>query len=277
MKLTKEHEDMLAGKEGRGVQKAMEIIVGMGEAQGAEDLVKIFLRPPHASGCHVHALWANRGEWAHDLTWELTQDIKQLKVPATIEPKFCDLSVAKSLRYPDEVIEEIRAIQGKATQFYEDLGVVPTYTGHAVLPFTAGGGWASMSASRNPSPPSVATPCWGPGASGMTASSPWPRPSPATCPGEGVHLDEKPAGRDHHPSGEGPGFQPVLRRGLGSLQPGRQPQVPGKKPRCSPASPSNIDQTELKHLHAVIAVESGAGPHAHHRRHPGGSGPGDGP
>jgi predicted aconitase len=127
MKLNKDHEDMLAGKEGRGVQKAMEIIVGMGEAQGAEDLVKIsyaHLMPPDV----MFMPFGKQGKWAHDLTGELTQDLRRLKVPTTIEPKFCDLSVAKSLQFSDDTIEEIRTIQGKATDFYENLGVIPTYT-----------------------------------------------------------------------------------------------------------------------------------------------------
>ena len=37
---------MLVGNEGRGTQRAMEFIVGMGEAQGAEALVKNQLCPP---------------------------------------------------------------------------------------------------------------------------------------------------------------------------------------------------------------------------------------
>ena len=41
MKLSKSQEGMLTGKEGHGVKKAMEILVGMGEAQGAEKMVDI--------------------------------------------------------------------------------------------------------------------------------------------------------------------------------------------------------------------------------------------
>ena len=71
MKLNKEQEDMLTGKEGLGVQKAMEIIVGMGEAQGAKELVKIsyaHLMPPDV----MFMPFGKQGRWAHDLTGELT-------------------------------------------------------------------------------------------------------------------------------------------------------------------------------------------------------------
>jgi hypothetical protein len=49
VQLNKEQEDLLSGKEGHGAQKAMEILVAMGEAQGAERMVEIsyaHLMPP---------------------------------------------------------------------------------------------------------------------------------------------------------------------------------------------------------------------------------------
>ena len=131
MRLNHEQEEMLAGKQGRGPKKAMEILVGMGDAQGAEELVEI---------CYAHLMppdlmfmpYGRQGKWAHEMTSELTQDITRLKVPATMEPKFCALEVASDLQFPDPVIEEIRDIQGTAAAFYENLGVIPTYT---AMPF----------------------------------------------------------------------------------------------------------------------------------------------
>ena len=49
MELNKEQEHLLSGKAGRGPQKAMEIIIQLAEAQGAENLVRIsyaHLMPP---------------------------------------------------------------------------------------------------------------------------------------------------------------------------------------------------------------------------------------
>ena len=131
MQLTRGQEEMLTGKEGHGVKKAMEILVGMGGAQGAEKMVDItyaHLMPPDL----MFFPYGKQGKWAHEMTDELTRDLKRLKVPATVEPKFCDLCIAKDLEYPEEIIEEMHQIQGAATEFYERLGVFPTYTG---MPF----------------------------------------------------------------------------------------------------------------------------------------------
>lgn len=131
MQLTKDQEEMLAGKEGRGPQRAMEILFAMAEAQGAERMVSIsyaHLMPPNL----MFFPYGKQGQWAHEMTYELTQDLRRLRVPTTIEPKFCNLEIAKDLQYPDSVIEEMRTIQTAAAEFYENLGVIPTYT---AMPF----------------------------------------------------------------------------------------------------------------------------------------------
>ena len=131
MRLNKEQEDMLLGKEGRGVQKAMEILTAMGDALGAEEMVKItyaHLMPPDL----MFFPYGKQGQWAREMTSELTKDLRRLKVLTTVEPKFCDLSVAKDLQFSENTIEEIRQIQGAAVEFYEKLGVLPTYT---AMPF----------------------------------------------------------------------------------------------------------------------------------------------
>jgi predicted aconitase len=131
MRLNRDQEEMLSGKEGRGVQKAMEILTAMGEALGAEEMVKItyaHLMPPDL----MFFPYGKQGQWAREMTSELTRDLQRLKVLTTVEPKFCDLCVAKDLQFSEGTIEEIRQIQGAAVEFYERLGVLPTYT---AMPF----------------------------------------------------------------------------------------------------------------------------------------------
>lgn len=131
MKLNTEQEQMLAGKYGHGCRKAMELLVTLAEAQDAEQLVKIsyaHLMPPEL----MFFPYGKQGRWAHEMTHELIQDVDHLRVPATIEPKFCDLAIAKDLQFPDDIIDEMHKIQGAATAFYERIGVIPTYS---ALPF----------------------------------------------------------------------------------------------------------------------------------------------
>lgn len=86
MHLDDEEERMLSGKEGKGVQKAMEILKAKGEAEGAKRMVKIVyahLMPPDT----MFFPYGRQGKWARDLTGELTEGITRLKVPTTMEPK----------------------------------------------------------------------------------------------------------------------------------------------------------------------------------------------
>jgi predicted aconitase len=131
MYLDDEEKRMLAGEEGRGVQKAIEILKAKGEAEGAEKMVKIVyahLMPPDT----MFFPYGRQGKWARDLTGELTRDVTRLKVPATMEPKFVDLELAKDIEFTDELVDEMRNIMLPAAEYFENLGVVPSYT---ALPF----------------------------------------------------------------------------------------------------------------------------------------------
>ena len=253
MKLNKEQEDMLAGKEGVAVQKAMEIIVGMGEAQGAEELVKIsyaHLMPPDV----MFMPFGKQGEWAHDLTGEMTRGIKRLKVPTTIEPKFCDLSVAKKLRFADDTIEEIRTIQGKATDFYENLGVIPTYTAMPYYYYRARKG-QHVSISE-----SIAT-LWFNTMFGARCERDDGVKSLAAAitgyvPKEGVHLDENRIGEVVIQPGADIDFGNFTDADWDAYSLAASRKCKDKLPVFTHIPP-HISQTDLKHLHAVIAVESG--------------------
>lgn len=131
MYFDKAEQRMLKGKEGKGSQKAMEILKAKGEAQDAKRMVKIVyahLMPPDV----MFFPYGRQGQWGRDMTRELTDGITHLKVPATMDPKFVDLAVAKDLEFNDELIEEMRNIMVPAAEFYEKLGVIPSYT---ALPF----------------------------------------------------------------------------------------------------------------------------------------------
>lgn len=131
MQLNREQEEMLEGRQGRGVQKAIEMLIAMGNAVGAEKMVRIsyaHLMPPDL----MFFPYGKQGKWAHEMTEELTQDIQGFKVATTIEPMFCDLCIARDLQYPDNQIGEMQKIQGEAIHFYEKMKVIPTYT---AMPF----------------------------------------------------------------------------------------------------------------------------------------------
>ncbi len=132
MYLTDEQKRMLNGERGPGVQRSMEVLVGKGEAEGAEKMVNIVyahLMPADT----MFFPYGRQGEWSKELTGVLTEGVKNLKVPATMEPKFCDLErVASKIGFSESMIKEMESIQTPASEYYEKLGVIPTYS---ALPF----------------------------------------------------------------------------------------------------------------------------------------------
>lgn len=132
MFLNDQQKRMLNGEEGLGVQKSMEVLVAKGEAEGAEkmvDIVYAHLMPADT----MFFPYGRQGEWSRELTGVLTQDVNRLKVPATMEPKFCDLeNVAKKIGFTEDMINEMDHIQTPASKYFESIGVFPTYS---ALPF----------------------------------------------------------------------------------------------------------------------------------------------
>lgn len=132
MKLNDKEKRMISGEEGVGARKAMEILVAKGEAEGAEKMVDIsyaHLMPADT----MFFPYGKQGEWSRELTGALTEGVTKLKVPATMEPKFCDLEkAAKKIGFTHETIKEMDGIMTPASEYFEKLGVIPTYT---ALPF----------------------------------------------------------------------------------------------------------------------------------------------
>ncbi len=131
MYLNEEEKKILNGDFGPGAKKALQILVGMGEARGAEKMVEIsyaHLMPPDV----MFFPYGKQGKWGQELMEDMIEGVTKLRVPATIEPKFVDLTIARELEFSNSEIEEMNVIMGKAVQFYEKLGVIPTYS---AMPF----------------------------------------------------------------------------------------------------------------------------------------------
>jgi predicted aconitase len=254
VKLDKEQENMLEGKDGRGPQKAMEIITAMAEAQGAEKLVRIVyahLMPPDL----MFMPYGRQGKWAHEMTEELTRDVKRLKVPVvTVEPKFCDLCVGKDLQYTDDIIQEIKEIQGAAASYYENLGVVNTYTAMPFLFYqTRLGQHVSISES-------IAT-LWFNTMFGSRCERDDGVKSLAAAitgyvPYEGAHLPENRYAEVIISPGQDLDFTEFSDGDWDAYSLAASRKCKDKRPVFVDV-PSNTGFTDLKHLLAVIAVESG--------------------
>jgi predicted aconitase len=127
MKLTLEEERMLAGKCGAGLQRAMELLVAVGEAYDAPRMVDVacsHILSPEMQFWTIGKL----SQWARELTAESVEGAQAFKVPVTINPIFLDPLIASRLGYPDAYMLELRETLSYGRETYARLGVIPTYT-----------------------------------------------------------------------------------------------------------------------------------------------------
>ncbi|MCX6767306.1 MAG: aconitase X catalytic domain-containing protein [Candidatus Micrarchaeota archaeon] len=117
MKLTKEEQDMLAGKHGNAAKKSMEILVALGEIYGAENMIPVF--SVQIAGVSYH----NLGDAGLDYLEELSRDGK-VRVLTTLNPAGMDLEDWRKLG----ISEDFAAKQLKVVDAFSKMGVIPSCT-----------------------------------------------------------------------------------------------------------------------------------------------------
>ncbi|MBI2831554.1 MAG: aconitase X catalytic domain-containing protein [Chloroflexi bacterium] len=127
MRLSAEEERMLAGKEGPGIQRAMELLVAVGEAYDAEVMIGVAFAHLLGTGM-AHYPMGQFGVWSRELEEESVEGAKQFKVPTTINPTFLDLRLAERLGYPQPYFDEVKASMAHGEKLYGRLGVIPAFT-----------------------------------------------------------------------------------------------------------------------------------------------------
>ena len=118
MELIKEERLMLKGKEGEGVQKAMEILIALAEIYGAERMIKI------KSAQLAGVSYKNLGDAGLEFLSEWAEKGARVKVPTTLNPAGMDLENWEKLGIPREFAEK----QLMVVKVYEKMGVKPTCT-----------------------------------------------------------------------------------------------------------------------------------------------------
>ncbi|MHC1604672.1 MAG: aconitase X [Candidatus Methanofastidiosia archaeon] len=118
MYLTKEDQEIYDGEQGEVLQKAMEILVALGNIYGAKDLVPI-------SSVQVAGVsYKNLGEPGTEfLEWWVKHDTR-VKSFSTLNPAGIDLERAEELGFSKEFSEKQRHV----VELYEKMGIVPTCT-----------------------------------------------------------------------------------------------------------------------------------------------------
>ena len=118
MLLTDEQQAMLAGNLGRGVQKAMEIVVALGKIYDAKQLLPI-------SGAHIIGVsYKYLGDAGFEFLKELADDGVQVCVPTTLNPAGIDLKKWREMGVSEAYARKQRAV----VDMYSKMGIRPTCT-----------------------------------------------------------------------------------------------------------------------------------------------------
>lgn len=109
---------MLAGEQGRGGQRAMEMVVALARIYGATDLVPI--RSAQVAGVS----YANIGDAGLEFLGQWANEGAHVRVPAMLNPAGMDLRAWQEMGTPAEFAEKQLAVIAA----YERMGVRPTCT-----------------------------------------------------------------------------------------------------------------------------------------------------
>lgn len=118
LRLTGQERSLLAGEAGPGMQKAMEIVVALGQIYGARDLT------PVASVQVAGVSFKNLGEAGLEFLEEWAAQGAHVQVPATLNPAGLDLESWRELGFSEAFAHS----QQRVIDAYIALGVTPICT-----------------------------------------------------------------------------------------------------------------------------------------------------
>lgn len=125
MRLTRDEREILRGKQGEGMQKAMELLVALGEINGAARLIPV--RSAQISGVSYMTI----GEAGMEFLEDWASLGARAKIFATLNPAGIDLENWERLGFPRDFAEK----QMRIVKAYEAMGIIPTLT---CTPYLAG-------------------------------------------------------------------------------------------------------------------------------------------
>lgn len=111
---------MLNGEHGSAVQKAMELLVKVGNAYGAERMIDV-------TQSYVAFPLSEENQSFFDIIYALTENVT-VKIPTTNLPLPLDLQRINELGLPESVIETAQKIMLQRMEIYRRIGVIPSYT-----------------------------------------------------------------------------------------------------------------------------------------------------
>jgi len=118
MQLTLEEKDMLAGVQGRATQKAMQILVALGDIYAAERMI------PVSSVQIAGVSYDNLGEAGLQFLSEMADGGGRVRVPSMLNPAGMDIENWQALGIPPDFAEK----QLRVLEAFTRMGIAPTCT-----------------------------------------------------------------------------------------------------------------------------------------------------
>jgi len=117
--LTRQEEGMLNGEEGSTIQKAMELLVKVGEAYGAERMLDV---------TNVHIMAYELEDVIFDLTASLCKDVT-VRVPTSTDALHLQIERIGEMNIPEHPsLDGIRKGMLRIMDLHKRIGAMPTYT-----------------------------------------------------------------------------------------------------------------------------------------------------
>lgn len=127
MQLNKGQENMLCGKQGPGRQKAMELLVSVGNVYDAPHMIPVgssHLVIPEIQLFHK----GDKAKWGQEITRIMLEGVDSFCVPTTTNATIMDLEKGAELGLPKQFLDEFRPIFHDTMCFYEKKGAIPNYS-----------------------------------------------------------------------------------------------------------------------------------------------------
>jgi len=120
MLLNKEEKNMFKGGYGPTIRNAMEHLVEVGKAFGAERMVDV--------DC-AHILSLEAVDLLYNLSHRMLDGI-QVKIPTTTNPLALDINRARDLQIPQDIVDALKPGLERLTRLHQTTGMLPTYSCH---------------------------------------------------------------------------------------------------------------------------------------------------
>lgn len=118
--LNDEETRMFNGEEGPTVRKAMELLVKVGQACGAERMIDI---------TYAHILSSELDDLRFEATAASLEGVK-VRIPTTTNSLSLDLDRAKDMGIPEDVVQDQRDSINRLRDLHRNTGIIPSYTCH---------------------------------------------------------------------------------------------------------------------------------------------------